>query len=63
MSDEDTRDWADYESGPFCRHWRDPSDCDEVCAECGHRCVDHGFSDGDSSCDECDCTAWKEATS
>lgn len=29
------------ESGPFCRHWRDLNDCDEVCQNCGHRCTDH----------------------
>lgn len=28
-------EWADYESGPYCQHWQDPSDCDYVCANCG----------------------------
>ena len=28
-----TDDQCDYESGPFCRHWGDPSDCDVEC-EC-----------------------------
>lgn len=25
----DTDDYGDYESGPFCRHWGTPGDCDE----------------------------------
>ena len=57
MSETD-EDWENYESGPFCRHWGDPSDCDIRCAACGHRCGIHG----DDSCDEsgCSCTEWKE---
>ncbi len=43
----------DYESGPFCRHWGDPADCDEPCARCGHRCSDHPY---DGCCDEDDCS-------
>ncbi len=63
MSDgsDDGPDWANYESGPFCRHWYDASDCDIVCATCGHRCIDHGFGDGaESSCQYCACQQWKE---
>jgi hypothetical protein len=58
MSDGTDDAWDNYESGPFCRHWGDPSDCDELCLTCNHRCVDHGFSD--SECNECDCGGWKE---
>lgn len=52
MSDE----WDD-ESGPFCRHWGDPSDCEEKCWWCGHRCNQHWGTD---ECDEdgCDCQQW-----
>lgn len=50
---------SDSGSGPFCRHWRDPSDCDEVCANCGHHCCQHGFFD--SSCIDCECVEWKES--
>lgn len=53
-------DWADYESGPFCRHWSDPTDCEIVCARCGHRCVNHPL-DLDLGCHECDCPGWGEA--
>ncbi len=55
MSVEDTEDWADYESGPFCRHYGDPSDCSEKCAVCGHECHEHHLS-----CDHegCACPAW-----
>jgi hypothetical protein len=62
MSEESEYDWSDYESGPFCRHWGDPSDCPIVCLGCGHRCSHHGAEDGLSGCNdyECDCEAWSE---
>lgn len=53
-------DWENYESGPFCRHWGDPSDCDIKCSRCGHRCTQHGAEDGDYACLECDCEGWVE---
>ena len=46
----------DYDSGPFCRHWSDPLDCEEVCARCGHTCGSHYYD----SCDKCDCSEWLE---
>ena len=51
----------DYESGPYCRHWAELWDCDEVCARCGHRCDRHVWS-GDQ-CEEagCSCDAWVES--
>lgn len=57
MSDED-ESWEGYESGPFCRHWGSPSDCDEVCV-CGHKCVEHDFA-SPGECGECDCKEWRE---
>ncbi len=51
---EDT--WENYESGPFCRHWGDPSDCDTECANCHHTCSQHYANDND--CRECDCSLW-----
>lgn len=39
----------EFGSGPFCRHWGDPVDCEEVCV-CGHECRWHN---GD--CYKCDC--------
>ena len=54
-------DWENYESGPFCRHWSDPADCDIKCAKCGHDCCHHGYGDGDLACSDCDdCTEWED---
>lgn len=46
------------DTGPFCRHWSDPSDCDEICVNCGHGCTQHDIESGE--CMECDCTEWLE---
>ena len=56
--DSDDRDFTDYDSGPYCRHWGDPSDCEEKCSARGHRCGFHYLD----SCNEikCACTGWKE---
>lgn len=54
-------DWSGYESGPFCRHWGDPMDCDLDCA-CGHRCAQHELDEGRTNCTKCDCIGYKEAT-
>lgn len=49
----------DYNTGPFCRHYSDPSDCDERCARpgCGHACSRHH-----DECNEdgCECPEWVE---
>lgn len=54
MSNDDTDDWSDYESGPFCAHWGG-EDCDHPCGACGHRC--HSFDDvcptEGCGCEEC----------
>ena len=52
----------DWDSGPFCRHWSD-CDCEEVCANCGHRCTAHSYGDDETDCleDDCDCQAWVES--
>ena len=52
-------DWSDA-SGPFCRHWGDPVDCDVPCKTCGHHCTRHGLGDQESECSEegCKCAAW-----
>ena len=57
-------DWENFDSGPFCRHWGDPSDCDELCATCGHRCTDHSYGNGEPfECmvDDCKCEEWVES--
>ena len=33
----------EYDSGPFCEHWADPNDCEEVCAICKHECRQHRY--------------------
>lgn len=57
-------DWTDYESGPFCRHWSSPYDCERKCANCGHACVSHGEdgceSHDEDGCESCDCEEWVE---
>lgn len=54
MDDEtEETDGEDYETGPFCRHWSDPSDCDVLC-KCGHKCCQHSMYE-DGECNECDC--------
>jgi hypothetical protein len=54
-------DWSDYESGPFCRHWSDPSYCAHECARCGHECNAHnGYLDDRCDVRGCDCEAWLE---
>lgn len=54
MTDEDDG-FCDYDSGPFCKHWSDPSDCDELCATCGHMCCRHGYSTEECYVDDCKC--------
>lgn len=54
-------DYSDYETGPFCRHWSDPWDCEELCKRCGHRCREHNYGGRyESECNEhgCDCKSW-----
>ncbi len=55
MSEEETN-WDDYETGPFCRHWGDPSDCEDLCM-CGHQCSEHPWDDEGSLCA---CEEWRE---
>jgi hypothetical protein len=54
----------EIESGPFCRHFADPVDCDELCGNpaCRHKCCEHepqcGNDTGQCDVDNCTCTAW-----
>jgi len=59
MAVEDDGDF--FDTGPFCRHFHDPTDCPEVCEACGHKCSEHDYIDM-SPClvDGCTCRAWKE---
>jgi hypothetical protein len=45
--------WDDYDSGPFCMHWRQPGNCDENCPYCGHACSAHSAFYG---CEFCECS-------
>lgn len=58
MSEDD--DSGVYDSGPFCRHWSDPADCDILCATCGHRCHpdEECYYIGDL--EDCRCPEWKD---
>ena len=54
---EENDDDLEYESGPFCMHFGDPADCDELCV-CGHQCHEHSYWDDDHGCEVegCSCT-------
>jgi len=47
-------DYDNYESGPFCAHWGELGDCEEICTECGHGCNNHNMGD-ECNVDGCDC--------
>lgn len=49
-------DSEDYDSGTFCRHYADPSDCEERCI-CGHKCPQHDY-EYPGPCMECGCVAF-----
>lgn len=58
MPDEDDdREWWDYESGPFCRHWGELGYCEKPCPTCGHACNEHR---DDTACmfTGCSCAGW-----
>lgn len=57
--DADEDSWENYESGPYCPHWSDPSGCDELC-KCGHTCMDHGGC-ADDECEVCGCERFVDA--
>lgn len=65
VSDDEESDGGDWNSGPFCRHWCDPGDCDEcaVLCRCGHAMRAHEALDGEEAgaCDECDCPRFTPA--
>jgi len=51
----------EYETGPFCRHYSDPTDCKIACANCGCLCPNHDSAEGSTECNNCgDCKAWVE---
>ncbi len=61
MNEAEERDWGEYNSGPFCRHWHDPCDCDMIC-ECGHECFRHGeYVSEACNVEGCPCEQWLDA--
>ena len=62
MTDDEVDSFENYSTGPFCRHYGDPSDCDDVCGRCGHLCHQHDQYEDDSECnvDNCFCNTWAE---
>lgn len=56
-SDDDEHEEDDQieDSGPYCRHYADPDDCEEPCGRCDHACSFHS-----EECKEagCDCEGW-----
>lgn len=59
VHDDDEDSWSEYESGPFCVHWGDASDCTHPCV-CGHSCHVHW----DLGCNmyDCGCKGFQDAT-
>lgn len=54
-------DSEEYGTGPFCRHWLDPSDCYVNCANCGHGCSRHSYEQPTECTDiGCNCVMWIE---
>ena len=61
MPDDSNENEDFWDTGPFCRHFGDPVDCDEPCERCGHKCHEHGAGvDNDEPCSQegCDCPGW-----
>jgi hypothetical protein len=54
--------WENFETGPFCRHWESPGDCQRNCAGCGHGCTDHALPESKSNCEVegCACKQWTD---
>jgi|GEM_PF-5544248 len=61
FEEDDSEDW---QSGPFCRHWSDPADCELCragCANCGHGGEVHALG-SEALCEEdgCQCPGWQD---
>ena len=58
MDEDYSGEWGDRDSGPFCKHWSHPADCDERCI-CGHLCGRHFCGE---YCKEegCDCEQFRD---
>jgi hypothetical protein len=61
---EEDEDEEVIDSGPFCRHWSDPVDCEHLCSACGHRCgmhddMLHCFHEDDDG-KMCECSGYQD---
>ena len=59
MADDIYDSLEEGDSGPFCPHWCDPSDCDEIC-KCGHMCSDHSYWSNDCREENCSCELFED---
>jgi len=51
----------EWDSGPFCRHWGEPGECEILCV-CGHPCRKHyGFNPEPCDVDGCECKEYRDA--
>lgn len=58
IPDDAEDDNPEWDSGPYCKHWNSPEDCNEPC-KCGHPCREHGL--GWCSEDGCVCEEFVDA--
>lgn len=57
---EDSNDWSDYDSGPFCQHFSTPYDCMDICI-CGHACSEHDREiPYECNNDDCNCSGFAD---
>ena len=63
MEDEGNYEEEEWQSGPFCRHWSDPADCETCragCAHCGCDGSAHWYG-APYLCENCaDCPGWED---
>lgn len=41
MNEGDEFENEEYNSGPFCIHWNNLYDCENICSRCGYECRHH----------------------
>jgi len=58
MSDDN--EWEADKTGPFCIHWSEIGNCEEVCV-CGDSCNKHGAGREPCSEPECECVEFTPA--
>ncbi len=56
----DEQEDKEWDSGPYCRHWGDPCDCEDLCV-CGHQCHEHSYHGDECEVDGCKCEEFEDA--